>query len=76
METSIVTQSKNILDEHVAKDQSQLELYLKISELNKSLVDSGLSKSRGYNLLTTEEIYSQSLTANFSQTFAIVDKKV
>lgn len=69
MENSIVEQSENLLDKHVAEDKSQLELYLRISELNKSLIASGLSKPRGYNLLTTEEIYSQSLTANFSQTF-------
>lgn len=69
MENSIIDQSKNLIDNHVAKDMSQLDLYLKISELNKSLIENGLSKPRGYNLLTTEEIYSQCLTMNFSQTF-------
>jgi len=69
METSIVDKSKNVIDKYDAKDKSQLELYLKISELNKRLIESGLSKSRGYNILTTEEIYSQNLTSNFAQIF-------
>lgn len=69
MEKSIIEKSKELMEKHVVKDATQIEMYLKISDLNKKLIENGLSKQRGYNLLTTEEICSQSLTVSFTQTF-------
>jgi hypothetical protein len=69
MEKSIIEKSKELMENHIAQDVTQLEMYLKMSALNKKLIENGLSKQRGYNLLTTEEICSQSLTVNYTQTF-------
>ena len=66
MEKSILEQAENILDIYKVKDCSQLETFLEISELNRKLEKSGLSNPRGYNILTTEEIYNQK-NVNFSQ---------
>lgn len=67
MENSIVDRSNDIIDSHDINDNSQFDMYLRILERNKVLIKNGLSKSRGYNILTTEEIYNQSKTINFSQ---------
>lgn len=67
MENSIIEKSKELIDNYVITDISQLEAFLDISKKNKRLVENGLSKERGYNLLTTEEIYNQIQAANFSQ---------
>lgn len=67
MENSIVDKSKDVIDSYDTNDKSQFDMYLRILERNKVLIENGLSKSRGYNILTTEEIYNQCKTINFSQ---------
>lgn len=67
MENSIVDKSKNLVDSHTANDKSQFDRYLSISERNRNLIECGLSKSRGYSILTTEEIYCQPTTIGFTQ---------
>ena len=48
-------------------DNDQLNEFTKACEEYQKLIQDGLTMKRGYNIMTTEEIYNPALNSSFSQ---------
>ncbi len=68
MGSQISSNFNSLIDNYTIKDTNRISSFERIAELNHTLISRGLSKPRGFNLLTTEEIYNRVTTASFVQT--------
>lgn len=48
-------------------DNAQINGFIKANEEYEKLVQEGLTNKRGFNIMTTDEIYNPSLNSSFSQ---------
>jgi|WetSurMetagenome_2_1015567.scaffolds.fasta_scaffold543242_2 hypothetical protein len=48
-------------------DNSQINSFLKANEEYQKLIQEGLTVKRGFNIMTSEEIYNSSLNYQFNQ---------
>lgn len=55
--------------ETLIRDNSQLNAFIKANEEYQKLINEGLATKRGFNIMTTEEIYNP--TSHFTYTQSI-----
>lgn len=67
MENNISNKVENLLKTN-SKDDALINSYIEASKEFEKLVQEGLTSKRGFNLMTTEEIYNPTLNCSYSQT--------
>jgi hypothetical protein len=68
MENNIVDKIENLIESNVP-DNAQINDFIRVTEEYQKLVNEGLTIKRGFNLMTTEEIYNDSSNYSLNQTF-------
>ena len=60
MKDSLVNKIEQLIEDSKHRNEKEMVDYLNASKEYQELVRMGLTKKRGYNLMTPEEVYSQS----------------
>ena len=66
MENNILDIIKETMDSK-SKNLNHIDSLIKASEDYEKLIKDGLAKKRGFNLMTTDEIYNPALNCFYSQ---------
>lgn len=68
MENSITNEMENLIKTG-APENAQINNFIKADEEYQKLLKEGLTTKRGFNILTTEEIYRLSSSSSYNQSF-------
>ena len=66
MEENISQKAEDLIKSK-SPEAAQLKEFIRANEEYQKLIEEGLAMKRGYNIMTTEEIYNPALNSSYSQ---------